>query len=68
MRKTLEDFLQDQCGMATRWLVEYYEPHREFVENKLAGFSSSNEDEWEEFAEQVWLFLPDLPDGWKVSE
>jgi hypothetical protein len=63
--KTLEAFLESECGMAPPSLVEYYEDRREFIEEML---SDMDEDCWDVRADQIWLMIPDLPDWWHMND
>lgn len=56
--KTLEDFIEDQCGMVTPKLLEKFEPHREFIEQSLTKFSES-EHNWNDYSNLMWKFLPE---------
>jgi len=69
MIPTLEQFLQLQCGMAPPPLVEYYEEHREFVEQYLANYCDLNisVEEWEDAIEDLWLLLPEPPTWFKTE-
>jgi len=58
MIKTLEEFLEDQCGMVTPELLELFEPHREFIEDKLTQYDE-NLQTWLDFIDSLWLYLPD---------
>lgn len=67
---TLEDFLERECGMAPRQLVDYYEPHREFIEGALTDYqesTNSTSDTWSEYTALIWLYIPKLPDWWQIS-
>ena len=63
--KTLEDFLEHECGMVTPKLLETFEPHREFIEAALTSYELSatpyqNEDDrWDSFSDLIWKFLPE---------
>ena len=65
---TLEQFLQLQCGMSPPSLVEYYEEHREFVENYLSHHHDMNysTEEWEDVMEALWLLLPEPPEWFRI--
>ncbi len=52
---TLEDFIEDQCGMLTPNLLELFEPHREFVETHLKNFNLTPTTSQ---LENLWAFLP----------
>ena len=54
---TLEEFLEDQCGMVTPGLLDLLEPHRAFVEHALTEFYDGKLP-WKEFAKSLWKFLP----------
>lgn len=56
--KTLEHFIEDQCGMVTPKLLELLEPHRQCVETALKHFNNSEKD-WDEFSKTLWTFLPE---------
>ena len=56
--KTLEHFIEDQCGMITPDLLALLEPHRECVETALKRFNKSEKD-WGEFSTTLWTFLPE---------
>jgi len=56
--KTLEHFIEEQCGMITPNLLTLLEPHRECVENALKHFDGS-ECDWDEFTKTLWTFLPE---------
>ena len=58
MIDTLEEFLEDQCGMVTQKLLELFEPHREFIEDKLTQYDE-NLQTWTDFTDSLWLYLPD---------
>lgn len=67
--RTLEQFLEDQCGMAPKNLVAHYEEHREWVEEQLKIYNEQKSDwvvlkHWPTFVCHVWLGLPDLPKDW----
>ncbi len=53
---TLEDFIENQCGMITPKLLELLEPHREFVETHLKNFKLTPTASQ---LENLWTFLPD---------
>lgn len=55
---TLEEFLEDQCGMVTPLLLDLFEPHRIFVENTLEQYDDKTHS-WKKFAGELWLYLPD---------
>ncbi len=57
--KTLEDFLEDQCGMVTPGLLKLLESHRAFVEHALRDFHKENKMPWNEFVVTLWKFLPE---------
>ena len=62
--KTLEEFIENQCGMVTPKLLTLLEPHRKFVENHLRSFFDDNPfGDFDEFAESVWQFLPEIDDS-----
>ena len=50
---TLENFIEDQCGMITPKLLQLFEPHREFVESYLKNSPTASQ------LENLWTFLPD---------
>lgn len=61
---TLEDFLEDQCGMVTPKLLELFEPHREFVELKIEQWYDEHDEDggepsWRAWSSSMWLYLPD---------
>ena len=58
MIDTLEEFLEDQCGMVTPQLLELFEPHREFIEDILTQYDD-NLQTWLDFTDSLWLYLPD---------
>ncbi len=58
MINTLEEFLEDQCGMVTPKLIELFEPHREFIEDKLTQYDEKLQS-WDDFTGSLWLYLPD---------
>ena len=58
MIETLEEFLEDQCGMVTPQLLELFEPHREFIEDILTQYDE-NLQTWSDFTDSLWLYLPD---------
>ena len=58
MIDTLEEFLEDQCGIVTPKLIELFEPHREFIEVALAQYDKSFQT-WIDFTDNLWLYLPD---------
>ncbi len=58
MIDTLEEFLEDQCGMVTPQLLELFEPHREFIEDILTQYDD-NLQTWSDFTDSLWLYLPD---------
>ncbi len=59
---TLKDFLEHSCGMAPPPLINYYDPHREWIENKLAEYKSLNDSTYDEYVENLWIVLPELPE------
>ena len=58
---TLEDFLEDQCGIVSKSLLETFEPHREFVEMYLREYSKDPQ-EWDQFVTMLWAYLPEVED------
>jgi hypothetical protein len=60
--KTLEEFVENQCGMITPKILEILEPHREFVENALSNFESEESCDWSQFTELLWKYLPEIKD------
>ncbi len=58
MIDTLEEFLEDQCGIVTPKLIELFEPHREFIEDILTQYDE-NLQTWSDFTDSLWLYLPD---------
>lgn len=56
--KTLEEFLECECGMVTPNLLKLFEPHREFVERQLAAFDHEHDD-LTQFLEELWKYLPE---------
>ncbi len=61
---TLEDFLEDQCGSAPTMLVQHYEAHRDWVEDKILEYIAGDPISWRDYALNMWLYLPELPDEW----
>ena len=60
--KTLEEFLEHSCGMASSQLVFHYELHREWVEACLMSYEYIRcDDEYEEHIEGLWIALPEPP-------
>lgn len=63
--KTLEEFLEDQCGMVTPNLLEIFEPHRAFVEDALKNFWTYKDEswsiykDWDKFSTTMWKYLPE---------
>lgn len=53
---TLEDFIEDQCGMITPKLLELFEPHREFVETFLKNLEHATPTTSQ--LENLWTLLP----------
>ena len=61
--RTLEEFIENQCGMVTPKLLELLEPHRKFVETHLRNFFTDNPfGDFDENAEIIWQFLPEPAD------
>lgn len=56
--KTLEQFIENQCGMITPNLLALLEPHRQCVETALSTFNK-DEHSWEDFVTTLWTFLPE---------
>ena len=58
MINTLEDFLEDQCGMVTPKLLERFASHREFVEKFLSQYNHDPDLRLEDYISNLWQFLP----------
>ena len=58
--ETLEEFIENQCGMITPKILETLEPHREFIETALENFKENETDSWSTFTELLWKYLPEL--------
>jgi hypothetical protein len=56
--RTLEEFIECQCGMITPALLELFEPHREFVETYLEEYHKDPQD-WSQFIKMLWTYLPE---------
>lgn len=56
--KTLEHFIEDQCGMVTPKLLELLEPHREFIEKFLKTYNCDPDLSLEDHISNLWQFLP----------
>ena len=57
--KTLEEFLENQCGMVTPNLLELYEPHREFVEKFLNTYNNDPDLDLSDYITDLWQYLPE---------
>lgn len=59
--RTLEEFIEHQCGMITPALLELFDPHREFIENYLNEYHKDPQG-WGEFVKLIWTYLPEVKD------
>ena len=62
MIRTLEQFLELECGIVSDSLIETFEPHRKFVEDSLTRYWKNPVSNWDIFVDLLWAYLPEVTD------